>query len=202
MVGGLLVLACIFAALLCVHELRRFIRAAGNHTRQRKGSALPSLGGLPVAGFSPANEKRKREKYLCGYVCLLALIVPADSQLKDGAALYRRTLRLPVTMRPAERVPSLQTIKAMSPEAVYMTLTSGVMKSRAEGMPIAQIFALIGYIALTGTTHVDAPPFMVSTCKSNAPFVIDAKSPQWNGWSPTLTNSRLPERRLCRPQSR
>ena len=31
MVGGVLVLACIFAGLLCVHELRRFMRKPGRH---------------------------------------------------------------------------------------------------------------------------------------------------------------------------
>ena len=71
-----------------------------------------------------------------------------------------------------------------------MALTSGVMKSRAEGMPIAQIFALIGYIAPTGATHVDAPSF-APTCKRNAALVVDAKSPQWNSWSPSLTNTRF-----------
>ncbi len=122
------------------------------------------------------------------YVCLLAIIVPVLSA-QDGAAIYKERCAS-CHDAPAERVPSLQTIKAMSPEAIYMTLTSGVMKSRAEGMPIAQIFALIGYIAPTGGTHADALP-LVATCKSSPAFVIDAKSPQWNGWSPSLTNSRF-----------
>ena len=122
------------------------------------------------------------------YVCLLALILPVLSA-QDGAAIYKERCAS-CHDAPAERVPSLQTIKAMSPEAIYMTLTSGVMKSKAEGMPIAQIFALIAYIAPTGTTHADAPS-IAPTCKSNAAFVVDAKSPQWNGWSASLSNSRF-----------
>ena len=122
------------------------------------------------------------------YVCLLALIVPALSA-QDGARIYKDRCAS-CHDAPEARVPSLTTIKAMSPEAVYMTLTSGVMKSRAEGMPIAQIFALIGYIAPTGAPHVDAPTF-TPTCTSGAAFVVNPKSPQWNGWSPGLTNARF-----------
>ena len=41
----------------------------------------------------------------------------------------------------------------MSGEAIYIALTNGVMKTRAEGLSTAQIFALIGYIAPTGGTQ-------------------------------------------------
>ncbi len=57
----------------------------------------------------------------------------------------------------------------MSGEAIYIALTSGVMKTRAEGLSTAQIFALIGYIAPTGGTHAAGPNF-TPTCKGNAAF--------------------------------
>ncbi len=126
------------------------------------------------------------------YVCLLALIAPvlsAQTGADAGARIYKERCAS-CHDAPAERVPSLTTIKAMSPEAIYMTLTTGVMKSRAEGMPITELFALIGYIAPTGGTHAEAP-LLTATCKSNAPFTVDPKSPHWNGWSPSLTNSRF-----------
>jgi polyvinyl alcohol dehydrogenase (cytochrome) len=126
------------------------------------------------------------------YVFLLTLFLPllfAQTPAEAGAGIYKERCAS-CHDAPEPRVPSLQTIKAMSPEAIYMALTSGVMKSRAEGMPIARIFALIGYIAPTGATHAEAPP-IVPTCKSNAAFVADQKSPMWNGWSTSLTNSRF-----------
>jgi polyvinyl alcohol dehydrogenase (cytochrome) len=91
---------------------------------------------------------------------------------------------------PEGRAPSIGTIKAMSGEAVYMALTTGAMKTRAEGLSTPQIFALIGYIAPTGVAH--AAPNLTPTCKSEATdFKPAAGSPQWNGWSPGLTNSRF-----------
>ena len=47
-------------------------------------------------------------------------------------------------------MPALSAIKAMSGEAIYIALTSGAMKTQAEGLSTAQIFALLGYIAPTG----------------------------------------------------
>jgi polyvinyl alcohol dehydrogenase (cytochrome) len=91
---------------------------------------------------------------------------------------------------PAARVPSLDSIKAMSGEAIYIELTSGVMKTRAEGLSTAQIFALLGYIAPTGGSHAAAPSF-TPTCKGDVAFRVDTNSPQWNGWSTSATNSRF-----------
>jgi polyvinyl alcohol dehydrogenase (cytochrome) len=36
-----------------------------------------------------------------------------------------------------------------------------------------------------------APPAITPTCKGVAAFRVDPKAPQWNGWSPSLTNSRF-----------
>src|SRR5581483_2587126 len=69
-------------------------------------------------------------------------------------------------------------------------LSSGVMKTQAAGLSTAQIFALIGYIAPTGSSRAAAPIF-TRTCKDDAPFRPGAELPQWNGWSPSLTNSRF-----------
>src|SRR6202035_4330298 len=122
------------------------------------------------------------------YAFLLAIIAPALSA-QDGAAIYKERCASCHDM-PAARIPSLATIKAMSGEAIYTALSSGVMKSRAEGLSTPQIFALIGYIAPTGGSHAAAPTF-TPTCKGDATFRNDPKSPQWNGWSPSLTNSRF-----------
>jgi polyvinyl alcohol dehydrogenase (cytochrome) len=92
---------------------------------------------------------------------------------------------------PAARVPALATIKAMSGEAIYAALTNGLMKTQAEGLSTGDIFALIGYIAPTGGTQPAVVPIFTPTCKSQGAFQVDAKAPQWNGWSTSVTNSRF-----------
>jgi polyvinyl alcohol dehydrogenase (cytochrome) len=129
------------------------------------------------------------------YVCLLALLIlpflPAQAQ--DGAAIYKERCAS-CHDKPQARVPSLATIKVMSAEAVYSALTNGAMKSRVEGLSSPEIFALIGYIAPTGGAHPDAAP-ITATCKGGGTFRPTADSPQWNGWSTTLTNSRFADAR-------
>ncbi|HEY1240230.1 MAG TPA: PQQ-binding-like beta-propeller repeat protein [Bryobacteraceae bacterium] len=122
------------------------------------------------------------------YVCLLALVLPLLSA-QDGAAIYKERCASCHDM-PAERIPSLAAIKAMSGEAIYVALTNGAMKSRADGLSTVEIFALIGYIAPTGGSQA-APAPITPTCTGTAPFRLDANTPQWNGWSPGLTNSRF-----------
>jgi polyvinyl alcohol dehydrogenase (cytochrome) len=122
------------------------------------------------------------------YVCLFILTIQG-LLAQDGAAIYKERCASCHDM-PAARVPSLEAIKAMSGEAIYIALTNGVMKSRAEGLSTPQIFGLIGFIAPTGGTHAAAPTF-TPTCKSDATFRPAANSPQWNGWSPSVTNSRF-----------
>jgi polyvinyl alcohol dehydrogenase (cytochrome) len=123
------------------------------------------------------------------YLCLIALMLPLASA-QDGAAIYKERCSSCHDM-PAARVPSLATIKAMSGDAIYIALTNGVMKSRAEGLSTPELFALIGYIAPTGGTQAAATPKFTPTCKGEGAFRADAKLPQWNGWSTSLTNSRF-----------
>jgi len=108
---------------------------------------------------------------------------------QDGAAIYKERCAA-CHDAPQARVPALSAIKAMSGEAIYLVLTSGVMKTQAEGLSTAQIFALLGYIAPTGSSQ-PAPATIMPTCKGADAFRAGATSPQWNGWSTSVTNSRF-----------
>jgi polyvinyl alcohol dehydrogenase (cytochrome) len=63
------------------------------------------------------------------------------------------------------------------------------MKAQAAGLSTAQLFSLIGYIGPAGRAQATRPATS-NACKSDKPFGIAADLPQWNGWSPSLTNSR------------
>ena len=122
------------------------------------------------------------------YVCLFALIT-STLCAQDGAAIYKERCAS-CHDSAAPRVPSLSTIKAMSGEAIYLALTRGVMKTQAAGLSSAQIFGLIGYIAPTGGAHAAATD-LAPTCRSQPAFSASANTPQWNGWSTKITNSRF-----------
>jgi polyvinyl alcohol dehydrogenase (cytochrome) len=122
------------------------------------------------------------------YVCLLALLT-STLWAQDGAAIYKERCAS-CHETPAPRVPSLSTIKAMSGEAIYLALTRGVMKTQAEGLSSAQIFSLLGYIAPTGGAHVAALQ-VTPTCATQPAFSVSANTPEWNGWSTKITNSRF-----------
>jgi len=124
------------------------------------------------------------------YVYLLALL-PSSLFAQDGASIYKQRCAS-CHDAPEGRVPTIATIKQMSAEAVYMALTSGVMKSRAEGLATLDVMALIAYIAPTGGAQSAAA--IEPTCKTPAAFQPGADSPQWNGWSTSLSNSRFQDK--------
>lgn len=126
-------------------------------------------------------------------VCLFVLILPRLISAQDGATIFKDHCASCHDM-PVGRVPPLSAIKGMSPQAIYAALTSGNMKAQAEGLSTAQIVALIKYIAPTGGREVAAPLFP-PTCKAGAALRPIADLPQWNGWSPDVTNSRFQDAR-------
>ena len=122
------------------------------------------------------------------YLCLLAWMLPV-LLAQDGVQIYKDHCAKCHDM-PAARVPSLAAIKEMSPEAIYGALSSGAMKTQAADLSTPEIFALIGYIAPTGGTHTAAPT-LTPTCKGDMAFRAVGGAPEWNGWSPSVTNSRF-----------
>lgn len=124
-------------------------------------------------------------RYLGTFVLMASML-----EAQDGAQIYKQRCAA-CHDAPAQRVPSLDSIKKMSGEAIYTALTRGTMKTQAADLSSAQIFALIGYIAPGGGEHAPAAP-VVRTCKTEP--VLTQNLPDWNGWSPSLTNSRFQPR--------
>lgn len=123
------------------------------------------------------------------YVCLFAAFV-TSLYAQDGAKIYNQRCAA-CHDHPADRVPAISTIKKMSGEAIYRVLTNGPMKKQAEGLSMAELFALIGSIGPTGAAQPPTPTALLTTCKVPNQFHLDATAPQWNGWSATPTNSRF-----------
>lgn len=129
-------------------------------------------------------------------VCLLVLtMVVSSTQLlsaQEGASIYKERCASCHDM-PEGRTPPLSAIKALTGEAIFTALNSGIMRTQAQGLSVQQLFALIGYIAPTGAANA---PSMTRTCTSDASpspaaFKTAMNAPRWNGWSTGLTNSRF-----------
>jgi cytochrome c553 len=95
--------------------------------------------------------------------CLLALLLPS-LYAQDGAAVYKARCASCHDM-PAGHTPGLAAIKAMSSEAIYITLSMGLMKTQAEGLSTGDIFALIGYIAPAGGAKPESVAAIAPTCE-------------------------------------
>jgi polyvinyl alcohol dehydrogenase (cytochrome) len=120
------------------------------------------------------------------FAAAMAVILsgPADAA-EEGETLYQAHCAS-CHDHPRERIPPLSAIKAMSPAAVYASLTSGSMRSEAQELSPAQLTSLIAYIAPAGDV---APAIALEgTCKQGMPH--RARGGEWNGWSTSLTNSR------------
>jgi polyvinyl alcohol dehydrogenase (cytochrome) len=134
------------------------------------------------------------------YACLLALTIsllsPRMLSAQDGAAIYKDRCASCHDM-PEGRTPPLSAIKAMTGEAIYAALTTGVMRTQGEGLPQPQLLALIGYLAPTGSASA---PSATQTCAeaglfTTAAFTSSMNAPRWNGWSTSVTNARFQDAR-------
>ncbi len=134
---------------------------------------------------TPAEAHDMRYIYL--FALLGAVLGAGPLHAQDGAALYAQRCAQ-CHDKPTERIPSLATIKTMNGAAIYVALTTGNMRTQAQGLGTAEIFALLGYIAPTGGNA--AAPTFARTCKGSEAFAPRPGAPAWNGWSPSLTNSR------------
>jgi polyvinyl alcohol dehydrogenase (cytochrome) len=84
----------------------------------------------------------------------------------------------------------LRAIREKSGEAIFRALTTGTMKTQAQGLSTGEILALISYISPTGGSQA-APADVTATCNSERTFQAGANTAQWNGWSTSVTNSRF-----------
>jgi len=124
-------------------------------------------------------------RYLGAFVLMACLL-----HAQDGAQIYKQHCAS-CHDAPAQRIPSLASIKKMSGEAIYTALTRGAMKTQAADLSSAEIFALIGYIAPSADVHSAVPQPITRTCKTEPAASASQNLPQWSGWSPGLTNSRF-----------
>ena len=119
------------------------------------------------------------------YAGLMILVIAGLLEAQDGATIYKERCGS-CHESPTGRVPSISTVKQMTPEAIYAALTNGTMKSQASGLSTQEVISLLVYIAPVGRT--DAKPAFEKSCTTNVP--LKSGTSAWGGWSPSVTNTR------------
>ena len=91
------------------------------------------------------------------------------------------------------RAPSPAAIRAMTPERIYLALTTGVMKVQGTSLSDADKKRLAHFMTgrpVGSTEEADAKQ-MPNHCPSNPPLSNTSNSAHWNGWGVDETNSRF-----------
>lgn len=110
---------------------------------------------------------------------------------QDGEALYKRTCAA-CHDSGAERVPSRETLKVMTPERVLAAMESGAMIAMGARLSAAQRRAVAEFV--TGkplgraSTTVPSPQAMCAEARGASNDLLSG--PQWSGWSANLANTR------------
>ncbi|MBZ5556369.1 MAG: PQQ-binding-like beta-propeller repeat protein [Acidobacteriia bacterium] len=90
------------------------------------------------------------------------------------------------------RIPSMAALRQRTPEQIIDALTTGSMREQGADLTDAQRRAVAEYLS-GGTLATKASAPAVGRCITPpGPPALDlARGPQWNGWSPDVTNTRF-----------
>ncbi len=135
-------------------------------------------------------------------VCATVLLVldspatAADSEglpKAPGAAVFDESCATCHAKPSAPRVPDVKALMALTPEAIYTQMTTGVMVVQAQKLTEEQRRAVAEFL---GGRPLDlnrsgSAETMPNRCPSNPPMSDPTASPAWNGWSAGVGNTRF-----------
>ena len=148
----------------------------------KSNNERPTVGGrLPALLFKAL------------FATALLLSVAMRMQAANGQALYQSHCAM---CHDAPRAPFIDrtTFRTMPPESIVSVLTSGAMRSQAEGLSVSDRTAIAEF--LTGKHVAQSPPANTNACVNAA--AKDSTGIDWNGWGVDLDNSRFQPARAAR----
>jgi polyvinyl alcohol dehydrogenase (cytochrome) len=123
----------------------------------------------------------------------LVAVLTAGAQPPDGAAIFARDCATCHDGATGSRAPAPDILRQRSPEAILTALTAGGMRPQGGRLSGAERRAVAEYLSgkalggdITGAT--------VGRCDASttpASLADPAASASWNGWSPSITNTRF-----------
>jgi polyvinyl alcohol dehydrogenase (cytochrome) len=89
--------------------------------------------------------------------------------------------------RGVPRAANREALGRLSPDAIRQSMTTGAMRSQAEGLTAAQVEALTRLLAEASASTTTAD----NRCAAGAPIADAANQPQWNGWGANVAQHRF-----------
>ena len=125
-------------------------------------------------------------------LCFVALGALGASQASppDGRALFDRECATCHTGEAGSRAPAREVLRERSPEAILFALTAGGMRPFGAHLSGVERRVVAEYLSGKPISG-DVTGSSVGRCSAASAFSLDSSAPGWNGWSPTITNTRF-----------
>ncbi len=129
-------------------------------------------------------------RIVAGLLIVLLLSVPAVAQTPDGEQLFRTRCASCHTGEPDSRAPGPEALRSRTPQTVIESLVNGAMRVQGAQMSGPERRAVAEFV--TGkTVQGDVAGVGKGRCAKDVVFPAQGIAPSWNGWSPTITNTRF-----------
>jgi polyvinyl alcohol dehydrogenase (cytochrome) len=126
----------------------------------------------------------------CAASSCVILLCASILSAQDGEALYKRTCAA-CHDSGAERVPSRETLKAMTPERVLAAMESGAMIAMAARLSVAERRSVAEFVTGKSLGRASLTVPSQAMCAEAHGTSNDLLSgPQWSGWGANLANTR------------
>jgi polyvinyl alcohol dehydrogenase (cytochrome) len=127
----------------------------------------------------------------CAASSCVILFCASILSAQDGEALYKRTCAA-CHDSGAERVPSRETLKAMTPERVLAAMESGAMIAMAARLSVAERRSVAEFVTgkSLGCASVTVPSPQAMCAEAHGASNDLLSGPQWSGWGANLANTR------------
>jgi len=129
-------------------------------------------------------------RIVAGLLIVLLLSVPAVAQTPDGEQLFRTRCASCHTGEPDSRAPGPEALRSRTPQTVIESLVNGAMRVQGAQLSGPERRAVAEFV--TGkTVQGDVAGVGTGRCAKDVAFPAQGFTPSWNGWSPTITNTRF-----------
>lgn len=122
-----------------------------------------------------------------GSVVLAGSLIAQDTPARTGEAVFREVCATCHGATANDRVPSLDDLRQMSPDAVVDALTSGAMREQGMALTVETRRAVAEFVTAKRVTASAEP----SAARCAPTSTWSTSGPAWNGWSTDGKNGRF-----------